>query len=266
MIRDDLTLEQYHALPSLSSSRFRVFCQDRIDHYERYIVGDNPWVDTSSLRTGTVYHALLEGDADSIAVIPEDIKVRRGKKWDAFKHANAGKTCMFAHEFDNVRQMLDRVQLHSEADRIVSTEGECEISYLCEYSELHLRCRTDKHFAGGQYVVDYKSLQDATLAGFRRSIGKWRYDLQQAFYEHVMACCGVTVEEFYFLVQKNAYPWTVGVYQIGHEWMNEARDMIAKALDKYGECLRKNWWLPSHYGQLQVIASKPYGLNMELED
>lgn len=266
MICDDISLEQYHALPSLSSTRIRCFCTDRIEHYERYIAGDNPVTATQSMRTGTAYHAMLEGDTDSYAVIPSDIKVRRGKKWEEFRDSNPGKTLLHQSEMDNVLEMLERVQLHSEADRIVSTEGDCEMTYLCEYNELSLRCRVDKQFVGGKYVVDYKSAADASLSGFRKSIGKFRYDLQQAFYEHVMKCCGVMVEEFYFLVQKNAFPWTIGVYQIPDDWMEEAREMVLRGLDKYLECTKKNWWLPKHYGEMSVITSRPYGLNFELEE
>ena len=263
IINATISNAEYHSLPHISSTQFRCFVIDQVEHYERYITTFDPVKETDSMRFGSAYHAMLEGDTSSYVAMPSSIKVRRGKVWDEFKQANADKIIVTPQQFDDIERMLERVSLHSEAHKIVTTPGDCEISYFHESPEgPWMRARVDKQFDGGAFVCDYKSGRSASGQEFRSACKRFRYDLQQAWYEMVMARCGVIVEEFYFLVQKSSFPWTIGVFQLEDDWMERARDQLAFKLDEFSECYRTGEWLPKSYGRLEVLECPRY---MEFE-
>ena len=261
-ISNTISNAEYHSLQHISSTQFRCFVRDRVEHYERYIAGDDPVSESDAMILGTAYHAMLEGDEGAFVEMPREIKVRRGKAWDAFSEANQGKTIATIRQMDEVREMLSRVELHEEAKKIVTTPGQCEVSYCYEGTSesmpMKLRCRIDKQFDGGRFVVDYKSSRSASAREFAKSAWNFRYDMQQAFYEYVMALCGIEVEEFYFLVQKSSHPWTVGVFQLSEDWMQQTRDQCARKLDEFLECSRSGLWLPDFYGRLDVLECPRY--------
>ena len=71
---------------------------------------------------------------------------------------------------------------------------------------IDLKTRPDSYWPQEGVIYDIKTCQDVSPAGFERDLRKYAYDLQAAFYMHVLRLSGCKVKNFVFAcVQKTFY-------------------------------------------------------------
>lgn len=146
--------------------------------------------------------------------------------WDAFEERNKGKELIDTELFVTLNDMVLSVLSHPAASALLGgVPGKPEASAYWNDPEtgLLLRCRPDFWREDG-IIVDVKTTEDASPEEFDRSVAKYRYHVQDAFYldgtGHAIEQSGAKItipREFVFVVVEKKPPYAVAVYRLDDE-------------------------------------------------
>jgi hypothetical protein len=223
--------EAYHNHPSISKSGLDLINRS-IAHYEYR----TPFETTRHMEIGTAIHAaLFEHDRykKDYTILP-NVKARTASEYkQAVKATGTSETVLIGHESDKVNGMYQSVSLNSDAMQLLS-DGYPELSVfaVCSTTGLPVRCRFDFLTKGGQ-AVDLKKTQDIRYEKFQRSIGSYRYHVQDAFYTYVAALAGITVSSFHFLAVEEQPPHANKLYTLDDEAKAVGEREFKKDLEAY---------------------------------
>ncbi|CAG2144573.1 hypothetical protein LMG31506_03036 [Cupriavidus yeoncheonensis] len=195
---------------------------------------------------------------------------RQIKLWSDVKEEwlknNGHRSVLTQEQWDQVHAMRDSVMKHPAASALLSGKGFAELSVYWkdpETGEL-CRCRPDFWRADG-IVVDLKSTEDASPAGFSRSMGKYHYHVQHPFYTdginlalqqggEAFGCEHPTsAKAFVFVACEKHYPYAVGVYALDPASVELGRATYRRHLNTYAECLRTGVW-PAYGERIESIS------------
>jgi hypothetical protein len=84
-------------------------------------------------------------------------------------------------------------------------------------------------------VIDYKTTQSCEPYMFARSVKKYGYDMQAAWYRRGMQKAGYDVQEFVFVAQEKTYPYASKVFKITDEQMDFGWLIMERYLNDYKE-------------------------------
>lgn len=239
----DISIEEYHSNPAISKSGL-----DKIHKSMSHFLNPSR-VERDYFNFGSAVHdAILLPNVfeSSYTVKPEEIKVRRGKEWEAFKAANASKTILTADEYDLARTIRDRILSHKICKNIFQ-EGEPEYSYFDEIEvdgiTVKRRCRPD--FVSKNCLIDIKTTVDASYDSFKRSIHRYRYHVQAAWYLDVVNATmraidpsWVEVDTFIFVAVEKEMPLPIGVYMLDRESIDLGRKQYLDDLKLYAKYMK----------------------------
>jgi hypothetical protein len=95
-------------------------------------------------------------------------------------------------------------------------------------------------------LIDFKTCRSVHPRAFRSHVHEYGYALSAALYlDAYNAATGESREDFRFIIQKNAAPWTTGLRFLNKEWVDFGRRQYVAALQEYANCLETSKW-PSH--------------------
>lgn len=244
----------YHSHPSISKSGLDLINRS-IAHYEYA----TPFESTRHMEIGTAIHAaLFEHERyKSEYVLLHNVKDRRASEYkQAVKATGTSELVLVGHESDKVNGMYQSVSLNSEAMQLLS-EGYPELSVfaVCPTTGLPVRCRLDFLTKCGQ-AVDLKKTQDVRYDKFQRSIGSYRYHVQDSFYTYVAALAGITVSSFHFLAVEEQPPHANKLYTLDDEAKSVGRREFQRDLSAYAE-FKKSGGVPTGLVQESELMSLP---------
>lgn len=243
----NMPADEYFSSPAIS--------KHTLDDFER-----NPWgffrrlaedkkaeeLDTPALAFGKALHtAFLQpqlADAET-AVIPAEIKVKRGKVWEEFASENAGKTIISQDQNDALQGALSTLAKFKPATEILAASPDIfrEISIFwkhAKFPEIQLKSRLDFAAANGRVIGDLKTCADASPAGFAKACDAYGYARQAAFYlDATLAATGVAPEVFAFICIEKEYPFTPALYTFDadSDFINAGRVGYLVALKKFND-------------------------------
>lgn len=125
------------------------------------------------------------------------------KEWqknvlDPFELENQGKVRMPLGLWEELHVMRDACMSHPYLKELIeNSEKEVTIFVKDEKTGLTLKCRLDMVNFDSNVICDLKSTLDASFLGFRRSVVKFKYDKQAAFYSDITRAA--TGQNFDFL-------------------------------------------------------------------
>jgi exodeoxyribonuclease VIII len=182
---------------------------------------------------------------------------------------NAGRIVLTPEEWDQLHRMRDALMAHPKAAALFSMPGgvaEQSVYWTDPKTGELCRCRPDYWIKPRGFLVDLKTTEDASQAGFAHSIQKWRYHVQDAFYmdgtREAIRQAGLDIPEprqFIFIaVEKNAcvvdgQAKGVGVYVLDAESKEIGRMEYRADLDRLHECNASGVW-PGYSNQVQPIG------------
>jgi hypothetical protein len=235
-----LPSSEYHSrLDWLSSSMFKTYLSDPREYEARYITRTLPGERSSAMDIGTVGHAaILEPHVitDTCREIPQDALsangARSGKAWQQFVAENAGMVLLKAEELASIRGMFDSVYNHPIAKRLLLSDGECEASIFwdCGLSGIKRRCRPDKIVDSWGWVDIKTTTAGVDPESFRRTVRTYRYDIQQEFYRDAGVRLYGERPRYVFVLVSQVKPWPVRVYDLGEQFVENARNQIETGL------------------------------------
>ncbi len=181
----DMTNESYHEDNGfLSSSRIKLILQSPEMYYKKYIKKEVKDESNDIFDTGTAIHArILEPDVYAQTVVFFN-GTRRGKVWDEFKAANAGKLILG----DMQKMQLDRMYesfIKSDLGPKLISGGQSEVSLFTQLNGFNIKVRADYLNVEEGKIFDLKSTSGIiSEEKFKYNLESklYAYDLQAALY------------------------------------------------------------------------------------
>lgn len=235
MIILDKPEAEYHADPTtLSQSGAKTLLRSpRQFRYER----EHPKPSTESMKTGTVTHELVFfGEVRTVVQQDWDGRTTAGKKAKADAEAK-GLEIVSAADWRLAHNMAEAIQKHPQA-RQLFTEGRPEVSVYGEdpLTGVAKRGRFDWWRDDGM-IVDLKTAEDASPSGFARSVAKYKYHVQDAWYTDLAFANGHPAARFVFVVVEKAAPHLIGIYQLDEAAVSAGFTLADRACQVYRDCL-----------------------------
>lgn len=241
--------EVYHAGPGISKSHLDAINGRSPRHYwQRYVNPDRePEEQTDATIIGTAVHtAILEPDLFPSQVIESpgfDRRTKAGKsEWEHFSQLHAGKIILKPDDYEHCLRIRDAVHRHPVASGLLHG-GQSELSFYASDAETGelIKCRTD--YLRDDLIVDVKTTDDASPAGFGRSAANYRYTVQTAWYHHVLdSAFGEHPHHWVFLAVEKEPPYAIGLYWVEPTDLERARIAARRDFLRIVEHRRSGTW------------------------
>lgn len=246
-----LSNEDYHANRTHVSKSWLDKIERSPAHLKAYLDGVEEREESPALLFGSMFHTLvLEPDLfdSQYAIAPEcDRRTAKGKEiWQGFLDQSAGKKAINAHDFSVAQKMLDNIQSHTLARKLL-TAGKPEQSVLYK-DESGVDCKARADWLRENFIVDLKTTDDASPKGFAKSIANYRYQVQAVHYQK-----GFDLDRFVFVAVEKKPPYAVAVYILDEDAIYNGSETRKRNIDTYAECLVKNQW-PGYSEHLTPIS------------
>ena len=241
----------YHAdpcaTPSLSSGAARTILAKSPAHVamENVRLGGKSRTATESMETGSLIHAILAGQQDEIAIGSfENYLTKAAKQWRD-KSREAGLIPVLAADYEEAVKCAKIVRTRC-AEGLTSTPfdgcAQHEVTCVWQEGETYCRARYDVLHVDeykNATVYDWKSTADISDRGIERTIAKYRYDIQAAFYLRGLEAIGYKVPQlsFVFVFFETVAPYTVRRVVLSAEYLQQARKEVNEAIRLWQQCM-----------------------------
>ncbi len=218
--------EKYHSSPGISASGLKAIHKKSVYHF----LNQKPF-ESSAMALGTAVHcAMLEPELyyKDFHVMPKiDRRTKAGKEqFEIEQKKSEGKKLVAFDDHQKITKILDNFRNHDLAQKYC--KGEIELSHYSKLEGLDVRVRPDCLNRVEGFISDVKTCQDNAPIAFRRDVYKYGYHLQAAFY---MDICGV--DSFKFIAVETNYPFSVEVYTLSDEMIEQGRKAYKRAFDDW---------------------------------
>jgi exodeoxyribonuclease VIII len=257
----------YHRHSAVSKSHLDQIAKSPLHYWARYLDPNRVIPEpTPAMAIGSAVHThvleLDQWDARYVTA-PEGINRRTnaGKaEWEAFETASTGRTDLSRTDAELVMRMGHSVFRHPAAAMLLAMPGKAETTHMWtdEATGLQCKCRPDWLTDDGSLIVDLKTTEDASPAGFRKSIGNFRYFVQAAWYlDGIERATGKRPEQFLFLCVEKRAPFACAVYAADAEMIQIGAEAAARDLEVLATCKAANAW-PGYSDQIETISLPPW--------
>jgi exodeoxyribonuclease VIII len=257
----------YHRHSAVSKSHLDQIAKSPLHYWARYLDPNRVIPEpTPAMAIGSAVHThvleLDQWDARYVTA-PEGINRRTnaGKaEWEAFETASTGRTVLSRTDAELVMRMGHSVFRHPAAAMLLAMPGKAETTHMWtdEATGLQCKCRPDWLTDDGSLIVDLKTTEDASPAGFRKSIGNFRYFVQAAWYlDGIERATGKRPEQFLFLCVEKRAPFACAVYAADAEMIQIGAEAAARDLEVLATCKAANAW-PGYSDQIETISLPPW--------
>lgn len=228
----------------------------------------HPSEPTAAQAFGTAFHtAVLEpSDFDKrYTVAPKiDRRTTKGKEeWAAFLAANKGRETLTRDEMGAIQDMAQSVHEHGTAGKMLASATMREASAFWQESGVLCRARFDAltKYDGWSWVVDLKSAADASPEAFRRSVTKWGYHRQAAWYLRGAYALAPVRRRFAFIVVEKTPPHAVAVYELTDDAIEQGGAECEEAFAALVRARDTNTW-PGYPDEVVEIDLPPWARRM----
>lgn len=222
---------------------------------------------SDAMRLGTLIHTcILEPELvdERHLVIPDlDLRFKKDKQIYQEARDEAGdRELIQQSDFDQARQISILLDQTPHAMNLLHPDliHECAaIWWDVERSSVWCKALIDGYLPG-RWIVDIKTTRDASPLGFQRSIVRYGYHIQAAFYQHAIdAVTGDGLLPFYIIALETSDPPQLAVYHMSDEAIDIGRQEYHRLLGEYAACKRHDIW-PSYATDIQEIGLPPWAM------
>ena len=257
-----IPIEEYHKGLAVSKSQLDQLAKSPA-HYLASLTTQRK--ETAAMRIGSLFHGLvLEPERVKIAVAPVcDKRTKDGKAmWEAFCLENAGAEIVTAEEGEMLTGMVASVRAHSAASALLSGPGIAEGSafWVDEQSGELCRCRPDFYREDLGIIVDLKSTEDASPSEFARSMAKYNYHMQSAYYQDGLgAATGEYIKGFVFVACEKKSPYCTAVYRLDTQGEEAGRIKYRRLLLDLADC-KSSGKFPGYSDRIEPISMPAWSM------
>jgi len=239
LIYKDIPNEDYHAGVGISSSYIRRFGQSQLHAIE------HKQESSPALKFGTASHALI---VEGQEAFDKEVRVLTGSPYTkAYKEEKAeyeeqGFIVLKESEVEIIHGMKENMVY--EGNAYLDAKGKiAEASIYWYEDDILCKCRPDMicpplnepNSDNKIVVVDYKTTISCEPFAFNKSVKKYGYDMQAAWYRRGIQMAGYDIDSFVFIAQEKVHPYASKVFRITEEQMNFGWTMMENYLEEYKE-------------------------------
>lgn len=246
----------YHALPSVSSSKLKTILRSPAHYHAAYLSGAPRKEPTTSMVLGSLTHTLfLEPEQYGSEYIVEphyDARTKEGKAVrDAFRQMTEGLTIITAEQLATAQAMANALCGHQIHEAMTGGHAEASIFWTDDQTSLACRIRPDYQIAPCDMwptglIIDVKSTDDARAEAFARTCVNFGYDLSAAMYcDGFQQHYGTTELEpplFLLLVVERDAPHAVACYECSPEMLDKGSAKYRTAMNMLAESTASGMW------------------------
>lgn len=244
---------EYHSRNELSSTGTRGLLPEYKGSPKKFQWARSHRRESRAFDVGHAVHAKVLGVGGEIVTYPPEHLTPSGNvstkaatvAWESEQRAN-GLVPISPADALHIDAMAEAVLAHPTARHYFELASDREVSVFADVDGVPSRARFDALSpmdAAYMVAVDLKTTDDATKAGFERSVAKWGYEVQQAHYEAVYeAATGRTIDDFVFVAIEKSGPHEVGVHKLPEVWVEMGKEKAEQARRIYAECTETGIW------------------------
>ena len=197
---------------------------------------------TDAMVLGSATHCcVLEPDTFPLRYILWDGGTRRGRTWDAFVEANAGKTPLREDDYARCCAMRDAVRSHPAAARIFADQHRVEESLVWTDTPTGTLCKGRVDLLGPR-IVDLKTCRSAQDRHIVNAVSTYGYHISMgAYYDGLLTLTGHALQAALIFVESSP-PHDVVVKVLMDEALLRGRDIWHELLAKIAECNASGLW------------------------
>jgi len=199
----------------------------------------NPSMSTGALSIGRAIHtAVLEPHlfADEFAIFDGD---KRKKEWKLFQAENEGREIITAKDAMICASVVEAVQMNPYAkDLLAGTER--EVTAYWEHDGMRLKSRIDA--LGSNAVIDLKSTVSVEPDAFARTIAKYSYHMQAAYYHDACKAVDGIQRDCYMIAVEKVEPYDCAVYRLSYAALEQGRVDYRRMLSTLSTCTLRDQW------------------------
>lgn len=265
--------KDYHSKDALSSTALKEFIRSPA-HYKAFV--DNKRPQTDAQRLGSLIHkAILEPtEFDKLLRVDPgmDLKTKDGREQliefseelpedaivitsrtslDSFSRHIGDKLIVKESEFENIKKMQQVAHEHKSFYEYLSAPG--RIVEHCVFDNIYgcdVKIKPD--LIVGDYLIDYKTTQDASTNSFKYDIRKYKYDFQLIYYGLVLKHATGKSYNKLIIAQEKQPPFAIQIYEIEHTISSELQ--IVELIETFQYHKEADSW-PSYYDQTYIYES-----------
>lgn len=260
-IYPDIPDTEYHAAKDiLSSSGARRLITSTPRKFYEEMTTVRPY--NPAFEIGHAAHTLVLTVGDPFEVVDADSWRTKDAKAARDAALQAGNTPLLAKEYAQVRAMADAILDHPVTGELFTrndTTSEQSLYWKDEQTGVACRARPDLAVNDWSLIVDYKTTVSADPREFAKSIAKYGYHQQQAWYcEAVETLTGIR-PEFVFVCQEKTPPYEVSLIQLDADAVRIGGRLNEDARTIYAACMDSGVW-PSYPTSVQVVGLPAWAL------
>ena len=264
--------ETYHADTShVSNSQIAKILRSPAHYWQTYLSPSRLQFDSQAFKVGRAFHVMVSEphrfhDQYLVANQKFDRRTRDGKvAFEVFLGAANGRVILPADieytetgkpsgllSYEQIVRMRDAVMSHPIAGKLMRA-GEAESIITWLDSETGVACKSMRDWVTpGGVILDFKSTDDASPSGFRKSVFQYGYDRQAAFYmDGHRTATGTPGKGFVFVAVEKSPPYLCEAYILSDDVIDAAREKYRAGLRLLKECRESGNW--HGYNKSQTI-------------
>ena len=129
-----------------------------------------------------------------------------------------------------------------------------------ECKGVQCKVRPDLYNPGAGVVIDIKTTQDASEQGFRKSIRRFGYAFQAAWYLNALRILGLKPKQFVFLCVEKTPPYLTAAYEISTAEVERELIRVHDACDTYKKCMDTGIW-PGYGDEIKTLTLGNFATN-----
>ena len=238
---------EYFSNKSLSKSAIDLLleCPAR---YKAIMDGDvDEEKDSDALRFGSMCHLLvLEPELFETQYVSTDLNLAT-KEGKAFKEEvlQSGREIVKDKDYERALYMADAVRSHWQVEVLFNNPHVCEQPVYWTYNSVPCKAKPDIVSVlpdGRRIIGDLKTTDSANPAHCEKSIMKYKYYRQAAWYLSGMEFSGQPCDAFVFIFVEKTRPHLITCYEMSPEALNLGMKECDKAVEILKDCQSKNLW------------------------
>ena len=206
---------------------------------------------TQALNFGKAFHmAVLEPEKMNMVAV-FDGKRKVGKAWDVFQAENDGKLILTQDEMHTLESMYARINsnpMACEAMMLDLDHTQTEVVNIWNANNLWCKGKADIVSFDKGVMVDLKTTSNASPREFERSVYKYGYHRQAAYYLD-----GFGLHTFTIVAIEKKFPYNMGVYTLSPETVQKGREEIDELMKEYHARFIAEQFNPDEYCYWETI-------------
>jgi len=205
-----------------------------------------------ALQIGSAVHcAVLEPEefGNRYALADYDRRTKEGKAAHV-EMLDRGIEGLNSDMYMQVIGMQKSVLNHPVAKELLQG-GDAEVSCFQTVDGIHVKARADYLRKDG-IIVDLKTTEDASPLEFAKSVLRYKYYRQAAWYTELFNR-EMDVNDFIFVVVEKSPPYAVAIYTLDSEAIEKGQQDCDRLFALYKHCLENDEW-PGYSQEIQTLS------------